>query len=666
MLRPDNPFEVTKAVDFTDAQIESTWVDLPGGGFTALANPASPMPRFLVGGKGGGRTHLLRHFSFALQRLRHQADLAEGLAQDGYVGIYFRCTGLNSSRFAGKRQDLETWDAVFAYYVDVWFARLAIDVVRAARDAGVLDGDMTATEAFVADVLALFDLPVAIVGPEPTDPLARLTAVLDQLQKGLDVSINNVALTHNLDVTVAATPGRLVFGLPAAAARHFATFRNVAFAYLIDEFENLSERQQRYINTLIREKELPATFLIGSRQFGLRTHATLSANEENKQGSEFDLVVLEEAYRSRPQDYAEFCRNIVRQRLGQYGIYVKPDDALRAFFDSGESIAATLESRAEQIVDRARADGKESLLPYRLEKQLSGLAPHKRAKVLRALVQVENPLHRKFALFLFYRGWADGHDLEVAADWAVAQAEGLTTGDSDAKTRVTYKHYKADLYAQLLDEHRLEQEYVGFDTFIRMSGYLPRNLLVVLKQITRWALFLGEDPFSNPISVRAQQEGAREASSWFLTDAKGLGKIGDDAQIAVRRLGGLFRQMRFADKPVEVSCAAFTSDLQSLTADARRVLHEAKLHSLVLEIPSGRWGKNSGTLKRKYQLNPMLAPMFDLPIALRGAADFSADVLNAVFDPSVDDAAYGRMQRMYTSRLNAPFQSDKAQATLEL
>src|ERR1700709_725253 len=65
---PDNPFEVTKAVDFTDAQIEATWVDWPSGGFLHLADPRSPMPRFLVGGMGGGRKHTPRYFFSTLYR----------------------------------------------------------------------------------------------------------------------------------------------------------------------------------------------------------------------------------------------------------------------------------------------------------------------------------------------------------------------------------------------------------------------------------------------------------------------------------------------------------------------------------------------------------------------------------------------------------------------
>ena len=42
-----NPFNVTKASDFNDAEIAVYFVDIPGPGFSALANPSSPMPMLI-------------------------------------------------------------------------------------------------------------------------------------------------------------------------------------------------------------------------------------------------------------------------------------------------------------------------------------------------------------------------------------------------------------------------------------------------------------------------------------------------------------------------------------------------------------------------------------------------------------------------------------------
>ena len=87
--RPSNPFEITKATDFDDAQIAETWVDLPSkGGFRSLIDPRSPVTRFILGGKGSGRTHLLRYYSSRLQAMRLRKMGTAALFDDGYVGVY--------------------------------------------------------------------------------------------------------------------------------------------------------------------------------------------------------------------------------------------------------------------------------------------------------------------------------------------------------------------------------------------------------------------------------------------------------------------------------------------------------------------------------------------------------------------------------------------------
>ena len=51
----------------------------------------------------------------------------------------------------------------------------------------------------------------------------------------------------------------------------------------------------------------------------------------------------------------------------------------------------------------------------------------------------------------------------------------------------------------------------------------------------------------------------------------------------------------------------------------------------------------------------MLAPLFDLPTSRRGVATFSAEMLNAVFDPTTEDADFKRVRRMRLEALNPPF-----------
>jgi len=242
-----NPFDITKAVDFDDQQISDYWVDLPGGpGFRDLVKPTSPMPMLVLGGKGSGKTHLLRFFSYPLQKLRH-VDPNSAIRAEGYVGVYLRCGGLNASRFWGKGQRQDAWATLFQQYMDIWLAQLFLGIAGDALKAEML----APREALLCkSIVDLFD----IAPPNPPQTLSELASLFRDWQRSLDVAINNAALTRRLDTLIHISPGRLVFGIPQVFARTLESFNGIQVLYLIDEFENLDEHQQRYVNTLIREK----------------------------------------------------------------------------------------------------------------------------------------------------------------------------------------------------------------------------------------------------------------------------------------------------------------------------------------------------------------------------------------------------------------------------
>ena len=647
----DNPFDVTKAVDFTDAEIAATWVNWASEGAESVVDPRSAMPTILTGGKGGGRTHLLRYFSYPLQRLRHHDDVIKGVQQEGYLGIYFRCSGLNASRFAHKGQSAEVWSGVFNYYMEIWLGCLVLDLVADLLGAqGRSRESGREVESFVNAVYALFDKSFPRARGQPLD---GLVAAFHEQQRRLDLAINNAPLVGHLDVTILASPGSMVFGIPQAATRYLRPLSSIAFVYLVDEYENLTGSQQRYVNTLIREKELPTRFVIGSRTYGLRTHTTLSAGEENREGSEYQLVVLENLYRRHSKRYIAFCGSIVQRRLEESGLALVSGKRPESYFVVP---AGRLEERANGHV---REYGAERIRPWvaKLRKQLYGSEHAADADYIVARLQFEaDPLHEKFAILLLYRAWANGEHLRVSADAIHGKVRLLLEARAPSDVVTAYRHYRQDLYAQILLALDLPSEYYGFARLVLMSGYLPRSLLVVLKQIARWSLFLGERPFGGSrVTLRAQDEGVRDASDWFLGDAKGLGRLGDDAELAVKRLGSVFRDMRYSDKPAEVGCSSFSTDGQGLSDRAWSTLQEAVKHNLILEIPTGRRDRNSRVLHHKYQLNPMLAPKFDLSLGRRGSAGFSHVLLNSVFDASVAERSFARERRRLLVRLRPPF-----------
>lgn len=643
--RRDNPFEVTKAVDFTDKEIHDTFVDLPTaeGGFGAFLDPRSPMPHFITGGKGGGRTHLMRHLSYALQTLDITAKVAK-VRRDGYLGIYFRCSGLNASRFSGKRQTDAAWSALFAYYMDLWLSRLIVEDLLDLATSAENPWSNAEQAAFQRAVEDVFD------GSLPHVPSVGLAGLADQISReirSLDRAINNAAIRASLDVDIKAAPGAALFSIARLVVRDLLP--GIRITFLIDEFENLQPDQQRYVNTLVREKTEDCTFIIGSRAEGLRTFETLSAGEINKAGSEYDITTLENVYSSNRKAFRRFCTGVVTARMRELQP-MADEAALRQLFPadtSGPDSFAGAESRLRPHLVNLRS----SLTPVvRDDARID--------EIIDSLAVIEDPLEEKLRILRFYQRWSSG----VAPTPALARAiRGAFIAKDDSECvrviRDFWKGHKADMVAQLYVESGQKVPYAGFDQFVEMAGYLPRSLLVILKNTVRWAQFLGERPIASgsPVSVRAQTEGARDASEWFLKDCVKSDATGIATGIAIRRLGGYLRRMRYSDKPVEVGCATFSTDRRGLSQRAAEALDACVTSGLLLEIPRGQIDRNSGTFHYKYQLNPMLAPHFDLPTSRRGVAKLGTSELNAIFDPEVDDEGFDRLVADRLATMNAPF-----------
>ena len=552
-----NPFEVTKATDLDDAQIAATWVDLPSaGGFRSLIDPKSPVTRFVLGGKGSGRTHVMRYYSSSLQAIRIREQGQSALDGDGYVGVYVNSTMLNPGRFSGKGQNDDTWKAVFFYYFDLW---LSLRILMAADELWAACGHGTRiSDTVTAKVYPLLD--------NTSKPATVLSDSLRLILRELDVAINEAAITRELRVTLRSSADHLVFRT-AKALNAIDAFRGFQFALLLDEFENFSELQQRCANTLIREKTPGVSFIVGARTFGVRTHAT-AAGEYNVEGSEFQTIGLDSLYRDERGAYETFCRDLVARRLMGAGLFAgKSEDHIKStlgafFVDFSRGTAGASETA---FVKENTVGARKCLV--KLREQLREHRPFSIDDeaiegVIRLLHFPQDPVTEKISVYLFYRAWHGGQDPLNAAAAIHADATAFAAGTGKAVFATTVGHFRIDMLAQLLDEYRQKQRYLGFSECVALSGGLPRALLVVLKHIYRWAVFNGEMPFAAgcTISEESQRAGVREAAHWFRTDLPSIGPNGAAARSAIERLGRFLNALRFSDKPTESSACTISLD----------------------------------------------------------------------------------------------------------
>jgi hypothetical protein len=650
----NNPFEITKAVDFTDSEIERTFVQFADTDPYAIADPRSAMPQFLVGGKGGGRTHLMRHLSYSHQ-MEAGTDILPRVREEGYLGVYLRCSGLNGSRFQGKGQSTDAWNSAFAFYMDIWLCEELVVILSSISAKGEhwsIDEE-TAFYLAVASKLGFsFEDPLNI----GLSPLKKLHEQLSSLRRNMDAAINNAALSGSLQLTVLSNPGEIVFSASAAATQ-LKGLSNAKITFLVDEFENLTEDQQRYFNTLLREKVLPTCFLIGGREWGVKTHNTMSANEKNIKGSEYEWIVLEDRYRRDKELYRQFCEGLVANRLRAAGHGWVQNNELPKLFDGFDDDRFESQTLLSLFKDQGALERPHMV---RLMNSVgSATGDSNLAREIAAALSVPmNPLLEKLAILRFYQAWSDNRGISLAnAQAAAAYVTPLAIGNADKSLTNFYNLRKSDLIAQLYWENGKRLPYIGFDLFMDMSGFLPRSMLMILKYVTYWSNFLGEEPFEQgkTISTDAQNAGVRDAAKWFLADAKPLGQLGEDCDRAIRKIGFFLSSLRRADKPSEVNVSTFSTNMHGVSKETREVLEACVSHRLLVEIGGGRAARNQGPVHRKFQVHPMLAPLYGLSSGRRGEISLKADETAAIFSPAAEESEYTRCVEARTTRLQAPF-----------
>lgn len=631
----DNPFSLTYSAHMSDEEIDQLWVDLSIDGVSKVKDKHAVI---VIGGKGCGKTHLMRYHSFPLQQRRHsKQDSLAGIQSDGYIGIYMRCGGLMASRFSGKGYPDELWESLFEYSIELYLAEQLLAIICQL-------GEQVKFNETVSRKLA------GLIGDEDHSKFEtpeRTRAFINNLRKQLDSSINNCvfgeSLLNNPSTRVRTNRGDLIFKIPQILSEEIQNLKAVYFIYLIDEYENFTESQQKYVNTLMREMEGPVSIKFGVRKYGIKTRETLSDNEELIEGSDYERLPLDEQLRDNAEAYRRFCYNILQNRLNDQSS--TSDDEVKVWakqlfetvnFDwSSENIHEITNNKIKRNIQNTNAH----FQSFENKLKEIGVSGKDSKKILKNLSVPKHPLLEKTNIYNFYK--------KVDSVSGAVNLSELLKEDCEkfikekAKTGPTYSawsHYKNDIVDQYLNEYGIKPFYSGIDNFIDMSEGMPRNFINILKHVYNWAVFQNDDSFTreSKFSLLVQQKAIIKSSEWAFDDLRKAGKDLEPLQTSIRRLAKLFQINHFADKPSECSLISFASNLSLASPNAQRLINIAEQRSLLIKTGE-RQDKNFGASKSQYRLSKMLCPLWNLPIAQRGTIEIPPADIDIIFDPVAHD-----------------------------
>lgn len=661
MIERPNPFALVRASDYTDAQINSLWVELGSSVINAVIEPKSETSKYILGGKGTGKTHLLRYHAYQVARLRVPEKTGLAVATGmGYLAVFLRATALDAARFETANETDTKWQQLFGVYLEL---RLAEALLEALCDI-----QKTSPNEKFDDIAFINAIADSIIDPriKSYTSIEEFRHWLTTERRSIDDAVNNAAFTGILDIRVPFSIGSLCLPIKRAMCSWHKGFETTPLIYLLDEIENLSELQQQVINSLIRYGEGQATFRVTGRLYARKTLATIGG-EENRDGSEFRVTPLDDLLKQNSK-YIDFARRFILKRLN----FQAPSTRTPLQFDPKSCFEEISSDKFYQLaIEKLNIDFDEA--PYKNAFADALQASGKRSLSAEEIINVTNKLTtdlpvilQKLNILQFCKKFkkqqlAENLALEIRNNSEEFYKAG---GSGKGWYANSYSHYKWDLFAQLCRESKksLNVPYAGFDTFVSMSSGNPRSLLVILGRAYDIASFRELDFINGPpLSVQLQTLAAIEASRFMFERDTNYGSASDKAKVSIERLAHLLRTARYSLNIPEVSPLAVSFEDSDLTPTARQTLDSALNYSLVFEVSDGRPDRNSEKLNRKIQLNPLLSARWGLPIGRRGDLSLSHEVINTIFDIS-KKSEFEALLKIMSSKWNNPFTKNYSEA----
>lgn len=654
-MKVENPFSVVKANEFTITQIIDNWVPMAGSedGFVASLNPQELMPKYILGSKGCGKTHLLRYYSFDARLKLHKNDIKTLLKKDRYLASYSRLDSISSSRFS-KSGNKEEWETLYNYYFELIQSLVSLDVYERVVTA------LEITEKKITKVVEAICKQVGISLEENT--IDRLKDYLNQKRVIVDNEIIDYAFTKKIRwdlVRPAFTFGSLLFEIPEKFSNYISELQDVNYIYILDEYEKLKcDWQKESLNTLVYEKKHNSTFWVGARKIGYTTRNTLSG-EPIHEGHEFTPVDLDALLKSNEKQFASFAEDLFNKRLKLSEMAADPPMDLFDKFEEKTLLSSLLQKTS-------------TLKHWRIFKErLSGVGVDD--KVIKELQEsllkgVETDLiGQKIKLYSFYLDWSE-HKKKFTPEMATEMVTRTNHSFEEykegrnPKMKEWYNKFRQDMVAQLAEENQETlYQYSGFEKLVKIADCNPRIFLTLMKLIIEDCHFRGVDPFSGDktISVRSQYAGINETAKWFLKDIQVYGKEREDLDMATNHLLNYMYVSRFCDKPTETSLCTFYYRMNTGQSRVDHMIELAIQESFLMEVPNKRKDKTLGTPQKSYQVNRLIATVYNLPIARRGITSIPPEMMSAIFDPDHFDS-FNALLTAHKVSLNAPFIVKKA------
>lgn len=525
-------------------------------------NLETKSPCVLIGGRGTGKTTVLRSLSYEGQFALSKKDV-NAISAWEYYGFYYRVDTNRVTAFQGTELEEAVWTKLFAHYINLLLCGQGLKFLNwyalHRPEAPVLPPDACRR---VAISLCL----------DSAESVQELLLQLDYARLRFEAFLNNITSTNLPNISLQGAPIDELLSHVVALPH----FKRKHFFFLIDEFENFTDPQQIVMNTLIKHSGETHSFKIGVKELGWRHRSTLNPNEQLN--SPADYVRISIAEQLAGPKFQEFALQIFNQRLAQL------DEA------QGESI------RIDSLLGALTLDEEAKLLGLDRQNLL--------AMIARSEPSVKAPDEMSTLELYFAVQWSHWKNRDVAEVLAERNENPKKWNDRFAN----YQH--ALLYTIRRGKSGIRKYYAGWRTFVHLAG---SNIRYLFELVDRTLVLHLEKGFElgQPVSPENQTVAAQNVGMKNVSELEGLSVQGAQLTKLVLGLGRVFQVLAYHPEGHSPEQNQFTiAEKGNPNEELSELLRAAVMH-LALVRSSGTKLADEGDFKAyDYSLHPIFAPYF--------------------------------------------------------
>jgi len=555
-------------------------------------------PCIIVGGRGSGKTTVLRGLSYEGQFALGGRD-ASRLNSWKMYGMYYKADTNIVTAFRGSELTEAQWVPLFGHYTNLLLCELVLRFLEWYQ--------LTTASSIALNKHAYARLAASLQIEEPTT-LKDLSERLTLMLLSFEAFINNVADRETPPLTMQGVPVKILI----ESLSDIDQFAGKTFCFLIDEYENFEPYQQQVINTLVKHSGEQYTFKLAVKELGWHRRTTLNLNEQLI--SPADYVLVDIAKKISGRQFKDFALSVCNERI------------------------ARLRSPGSALIRDVRG-----LLP--------GLNTAEEAERLGVSTEIEDVRQwlehsPKYSVLLEQ---LKPLELYALKSWAAGRKVSLETEVEeylrDPRTwRTRFGNYKQALMFSLKRGKRgIRRYYCGWDTLTYLAASNIRYMLELVEQSLLAHLQEGRT-LAEPVDQAVQTHAAHAVGKKNLSELEGLSVSGAQLTRLLLGLGRVFGQLA-ADpeghapeiNQFELSTAEeWSADPNSKSQRVTRLLEHAVMHLALQRWPGNKLGPESDTRAYDYAVHPIFSAFFEFSYRRKRKMTMSDDdILGLVHTPTI-------------------------------